>query len=152
MTSYERKRTMYMNIALDENAIMPDRAHRLDAGLDLFTPVDVTVPSHGCAFVDTGVHVALPWSTRGHVCSKSGLNRDFCITTDGTVDEGYVGSIGIILHNDGDEDHEFRRGDKIAQLVVERIERPMLEVVPLSRLEESDRGDRGARGFGSTGR
>lgn len=137
----------YLRVVLDDNAIMPDRAHDIDAGLDLFTPVDFCVPAHGFAFVDTGVHVELPYSTDGHIRSKSGLNRKFGITSDGTVDEGYTGTIGVTLHNDGDEDYHFLRGDKIAQLVIELICRPTPVLV-----SEINGGDRGDNGFGSTGK
>ena len=136
-----------MKIVLDDGAIMPERAHSLDAGLDLFTPVYFVVPAHGYAFVDTGVHVELPSGTDGHIRSKSGLNRKFGLTADGTIDEGYTGTIGVTLHNDGRSDYEFMRGDKIAQLVIEPILRPDLVLV-----DEIDGGERGDDGFGSTGR
>lgn len=139
---------MYMQMSLDDGAYLVDRAHDLDAGLDLRTPVKLTVPRHGRAFVDTGVHVRLPWSTRGHVCSKSGLMRDHGIFTDGTIDEGYDGSIGVTLFNLGDEPYTFQRGDKVAQLVIERIERP----TPLYGGKVSSGSERGDDGFGSTGR
>ena len=137
----------HMRVALDENAIMPTRAHRLDAGLDLFTPVDVTVPAHGRAFVDTGVHVELPMGTCGHVRSKSGLNRNHGLTADGTIDEGYTGSIGVTVHNGSDDDYVFSCGDKVAQLVIELIDRPTPILV-----SEIRGGSRGEDGFGSTGR
>jgi len=136
-----------MKVKLDENAIVPERAHDLDAGLDFFTPIDFVVPAHGFASVDTGVHIELPYGTRGHICSKSGLNRKFGLTTDGTVDEGYTGTVGITVHNDGDEDYHFARGDKVAQLVIEVILRPGILVV-----DEISGGDRGDDGYGSTGR
>ena len=136
-----------INVSLDEGAIMPTRAHLADAGLDFMTPVDFVVPAHGYAFCDTGVHVELPSSTCGHICSKSGLNRNHGITADGTVDEGYTGTIGITVHNDGDEDFQFRRGDKVAQMVIECILRPIPILV-----EKVDGGDRGDNGYGSTGR
>lgn len=136
----------FIRVVLDDDAIMPERAHELDAGLDLFTPTDCVVPAHGFLFVDTGVHVELPWSTDGHIRSKSGLNRKFGITADGTVDEGYTGTIGVTLHNDGDEDHHFTRGNKIAQLVVEDIRRPY--PIQVSRISGGPRGD---NGYGSTG-
>lgn len=139
--------TKSMKFALDEGAIAPERAHDTDAGIDLKTPVDFVVPAHGFAFVNTGVHVELPWGTRGHVCSKSGLNRDHGLTADGTVDEGYDGSIGITVHNDGNEDYHFRRGDKVAQLVVEIIMRPRL-----LQVDKIIGGERGSDGYGSTGR
>lgn len=135
-----------MRVVLDDNAIMPKRAYALDAGLDLFTPIDFVVPAHGYAFVDTGVHIELPWGTDGHIRSKSGLNRYFGITADGTVDEGYTGSIGVTLHNSGDEDYRFACGDKIAQLVIEDIRRP----TPV-RVSEIRGGERVDNGYGSTG-
>ena len=138
---------MIIRIALDENAIMPERAHKTDAGLDLFTPVDVIVPAHGYTFVDTCVHAEVPFGTDGHIRSKSGLNRNHGITADGTVDCGYTGTIGVTLHNDDDKDYIFRRGDKIAQLVVEEIRYP--KPVLVSEIRGGDRGD---NGYGSTGR
>lgn len=139
--------TEVIRVVLDESAIMPERAHELDAGLDLFTPVDFVVPAHGYAFVDTGVHAELPWGTCGRICSKSGLNRKSGITADGLIDEGYTGSIGITVHNDGDVDYRFSRGDKVAQMVIEDIRRPM----PV-QVSEISGGTRGDDGFGSTGR
>lgn len=136
-----------MKVKLDENAIVPERAHDLDAGLDFFTPVDFVVPAHGFAFVDTGVHIELPYGTRGHICSKSSLNRKFGLTADGTVDEGYTGTVGVTMHNDGNEDYRFSRGDKVAQLVIEVVLRPGILVV-----DEISGGDRGDDGYGSTGR
>lgn len=136
----------YLRVVLDDDAIMPERAHDTDAGLDLFTPYDFVVPAHGFAFCDTGVRVEIPPCTDGHIRSKSGLNRKFGITADGTVDEGYTGTVGVTLHNDGDEDHEFQRGQKIAQLVIELIARPT--PIHVSSISGSDRGD---NGYGSTG-
>lgn len=135
-----------MNVSLDRDAIMPERAHELDAGLDLFTPVDFIVPAHGYAFVDTGVHVELPHNTRGHICSKSGLNKKHGITSDGTIDEGYTGSIGVVVHNSGDMPFLFVRGNKVAQLVIENIQRPSITIV-----DSINGGERGDNGFGSTG-
>ena len=136
-----------MNIALDENAIMPSRAHDLDAGLDLMTPIDITVPAHGYVFIDTGVHVEVPEWTRGHICSKSGLNRYHGLTADGTVDQGYTGTVGVTVHNDDDKPYTFKRGEKIAQLVIEPIARPRIKLV-----DEIKGGVRGNNGYGSSGK
>lgn len=138
---------LYVSVSLDEGAMMPSRAHDTDAGIDLRTPIDVTVPAHGFEFVDTGIHIELPRNTDGHVRSKSGLNRWAGITADGTIDEGYTGSIGVTLHNDSDDDYSFECGDKIAQVVIERIVRP----TPVLVCEISG-GDRGDDGYGSTGK
>lgn len=136
----------YISVSLDNGALMPIRAHAQDAGLDLLTPVDFVVPAHGFAFVDTGVHMEIPHGTDGHVRSKSGLNRKFGITADGTVDEGYTGTVGVTLHNDGNEDHVFTRGQKIAQIVIEKIDRPTPALV--CKISGGERGD---AGYGSTG-
>ena len=139
---------MPMNVSLDHGAFVPIRAHELDAGLDLRTPVRVTVPAHGYVFVDTGVHMQVPRMCDAHVRSRSGLNRRHGITADGTVDCGYTGGIGVTLHNDGDEDYTFEVGDKIAQVVIEVIMRPPIVLVD----EIEQLGTRGRDGFGSSGR
>lgn len=135
-----------MEIMLDDGAYMPSRSHRTDAGLDLRTPKAVTVPAYGNATVDTGVHVALH-GCAGLLVSKSGLNVKHDITSTGLIDEGYTGSIVVKLYNNGSEDHEFRAGDKITQLVVIPVVYEPLEQV--SAFLPSERGD---NGFGSTGR
>lgn len=136
-----------INVQLDKGAFLPVRAHATDAGLDLFTPVDFTVPAHGFAFVDTGVHMQIPKYTRGHVCSKSGLNRKFGLTADGTVDEGYTGTIGVTVHSSNDQDYTFHRGDKIAQIVFDEVRYDTPRLV-----DKITGGDRGDDGYGSTGR
>lgn len=135
-----------LNVVLDDGAFLPERAHPEDAGLDLFAREDFTVPANGFAFHDTGVHVQVPSGTRGHICSKSGLNRVFGITADGTIDEGYTGSIGVTLHNSNWLPMLFKRGQKIAQLVFEVIVRPEPRQV-----DKISGGERGDDGFGSTG-
>ena len=135
-----------MKIVLDNGAVMPTRAHPQDAGLDLYTPEDFTVQGKDSAVVDTGVHIAIPEGYVGFVKSKSGLMVKNDITTDGTVDAGYTGSIMVKLFNHGYDDKDFFKGQKIAQLVILPIITPTLEVV--DKLEDTERGD---GGFGSSG-
>lgn len=136
-----------MEIMLDTGAYMPSRAHGIDAGLDLRTPVAVTVPAYESVTVDTGVHVALPHGCAGLLVSKSGLNVKHGITSTGLIDEGYTGSIVVKLYNNGGEDYEVKAGDKVTQLVV-------IPVVcePLEQVASFNRTERGDNGFGSTGR
>lgn len=136
-----------MKIKLDPGAFCPTRAHDTDAGLDLYATEEKTVPPYGSAIFDTGVHVELPPFTAGFLKSKSGLNIKHDITSDGLIDIGYTGSIRVKLYNHGPHPYAVRRGDKISQLVVVDIEIPSLEIV-----DELDKTDRGAGGFGSTGR
>jgi dUTP pyrophosphatase len=96
---------------------------------------------------DTGVHVEIPEGYVGFIKSKSGLMVNHDIVTDGTIDSHYTGSITVKLFNLGKKPYRVHAGDKIAQLVIIKCELPELEIV--DRLEETDRG---ACGFGSTGR
>lgn len=136
-----------MKIKLDNGAYMPTRAHETDAGLDLYTPIDLIVPPKGDAVIDTGVHIELPQSTTGFLKSKSGLNVNHGLTSEGVIDVGYTGSIRVKLYNHSDKAYEFKKGDKVSQLVILPIMTPILELV--SDLDDTERGD---NGFGSSGR
>lgn len=136
-----------MRIKLDEGAYMPTRAHNTDAGIDIYTPVRVVVRPRSSEFVDTGVHIEIPRGYFGDIRSKSGLMRWDKITTDGTVDSGYSGSVGVNLFNHSDAIVIFRPGEKIAQMVIT----PCL-IEELELVEEIASGERGEKGFGSTGR
>ena len=138
-------RDSFMKIKLERGAIAPKRAHPWDAGLDLFAMEDAVVVSSET--FDTGVHVAIPEGFVGFIKSKSGLMVNHNITTDGTIDAHYTGSIKVKLFNNGLHPYEVKAGDKIAQLVIVPCMLPRLELV--DSLEETDRGD---GGFGSTGR
>lgn len=137
-----------MKIKLDPGAYVPERAHGMDAGLDLRTPKYVYVPAHGSVCIDTGVHVELPAGTYGKLESKSGLNvKHGVVSLGGVIDEGYTGSIVAKLYNMSDEDYAFNAGEKVVQMIVQPYLAPGIEIVP--ELGETDRGD---GGFGSTGR
>lgn len=136
-----------MKIKLDPGAKMPTRAHKLDAGLDLYSREDAVVYAGGSWPFDTGVHIEIPEGYVGFVKSKSGLMVNNEITTDGTVDAGYVGSIRVKLFNHGMNDVYIKTGQKIAQLVLLPIAVPHgLELV-----DELEATERGSGGFGSTG-
>lgn len=136
-----------MKIMLGESAYKPSRAHATDAGLDLRTPVAVTVPAHGSVVVDTKTHVELPQGCAGLIVSKSGLNVKHGLVTTGLIDEGYAGSILVRIYNHSDEDYFFEPGDKVTQLVVIPVRYEPLEIV-----DSIDGGERGDGGFGSTGK
>lgn len=136
-----------MKIKIEPWATMPTRAHDTDAGLDLYATETQIVPAHGSAVFDTGVHVQLPPYTAGFLKSKSGLNVNHDITSDGVIDVGYTGSIRVKLYNHGNTAYTVRKGDKISQLVVVNIQIPHLQIV-----QELFQSERGENGFGSTGR
>lgn len=139
--------TKKMRIVLDDGAYIPLRAHETDAGLDLRTPKDVTVPAKGSVIVDTGVHIELPPNTVGMLKSKSGLNVKYGITSEGVIDVGYTGSIVAKLYNHSETHVILKKGNKITQLVI-------LPIVPveLEQVSELMATERGSGGFGSTGR
>lgn len=146
-----------MKVMLDESAFMPTKAHEADAGFDLYTPVDFTVPQNkfvsihtydvASAVVDTGVHIAIPQGYVGMIKSKSGLNVKSGLTAEGVVDSGYTGSIVVKLYNHSKYEYQFKKGEKIAQIVIMPISMESLELV-----DDLDETERGNSGFGSTGR
>ena len=138
---------MKLRVVLEEGARMPLRAHPDDAGLDLFTREEKTVPAHGSALFDTGVHVQIPAGYVGFIKSKSGLNVRHHLLAEGVIDAGYTGPIVVKVYNHGDAAYCFHAGDKLTQLVILPVALPELETV--ESLEETARGD---GGFGSTGR
>lgn len=135
-----------INIMLDEYGIMPTRAHDTDAGLDIYAPHRIVIYPKDHWKISTGVHIELPANTVAFVKSKSGLMSQG-ILTDGTIDCGYTGEIGVILFNFGERMKIFERGEKIAQIVIQEVKTPSLNVV--DQFEATERGD---GGFGSTGR
>ena len=127
---------------------MPTRAHEFDAGLDLYSAYDdVCIFPRESELFDTGVHIQLHKNTVGFLKSKSGLNVKYGITSEGVIDAGYTGSIVVKLYNNSGYEYRVKAGDKISQLVLLPIITPDLELS--DTLEDSDRG---ANGFGSTGR
>jgi dUTP pyrophosphatase len=137
-------------VLLDAELGVPQAAHDGDAGLDLCARTDVLVPPGARTLMPTGVALALPPGCVGLVHPRSGLAVRTGLTVlnaPGTVDAGYRGEIMVCLVNhDPSTPVRVRRGDRIAQLVVQRVER--VQLVPVDELPASPRG---ARGHGSSG-
>jgi len=135
---------------LDPGLPLPVFAHPGDAGADLFAAEDVNLAPGERALVATGVAIALPAGYAAFVHPRSGLAARFGVTivnAPGTVDAGYRGEIKVtLLNTDQSQAVSFRRGDRIAQLVIQRVERVQFHEV--GTLPGSARGD---GGFGSTG-
>jgi dUTP pyrophosphatase len=134
----------------DPDLPLPSYAHPGDAGADLVTTVDVHLGPGERALVPTGVAIALPDGYVALVHPRSGLAARFgvsIVNAPGTVDAGYRGEISVLLVNlDPHDPVDLARGDRIAQLVVQRVERARF--VEVERLPGSARGD---GGYGSTG-
>lgn len=138
---------MKIKCVIDKGSYMPTKAHKADAGFDLYTPEYVTVEAFGAATIDTGVHVEIPEGYVGFIKSKSGLNVKLGLRAEGVIDSGYTGSIVVKVYNDSIKAYTFARGDKITQLVILPI--PSVELEKVDSLEDTERG---ANGFGSSGR
>lgn len=136
---------------LDPDLPMPVYAHSGDAGADLRTAVDVVIAPGERVTVPTGLAIALPEGYAGFVHPRSGLAARSGLTivnAPGTVDAGYRGEIKVtLLNTDTRTPVELTRAERVAQLVIQRVERA--EFVEADSLPESERG---ASGFGSTGK
>ncbi len=137
-------------VLLDDGVSAPAYAHPGDAGCDLVTRVDVTLAPGQRATVPTGVAIALPDGYAAFVHPRSGLASRHGVTVvnaPGTVDAGYRGEVQVVLLNtDSAVPVTLRRGDRIAQLVVQRVER-----VAFTTVGELPASVRGTGGHGSTG-
>ncbi|WP_067813479.1 dUTP diphosphatase [Nocardia inohanensis] len=137
-------------LRLDPGIPVPARAHEGDAGVDLCTTEDVIIEPGERKLVGTGIAVALPLGTVGLIHPRSGLAAKHglsVVNTPGTIDAGYRGEIKVCLINhDLRTPVELRRGDRIAQLVVQKV-----ELVDFTEVDSLDETARGAGGYGSSG-
>ncbi|NXT47533.1 DUT protein, partial [Pluvianellus socialis] len=133
---------------LTENAFAPSRGSARAAGYDLYSAYDCVIPPMEKAVVKTDIQIALPSGCYGRVAPRSGLAaKHFIDVGAGVIDEDYRGNVGVVLFNFGKETFEVKKGDRIAQLICERICYPELEEV--QALDDTERGE---DGFGSTGK
>ncbi|WP_099041643.1 dUTP diphosphatase [Mycobacterium neglectum] len=142
-------------VRLDPGLPMPSRAHHGDAGVDLCSALDVELAPGQRALVPTGIAVAIPHGMVGLIHPRSGLAARVglsIVNSPGTVDAGYRGEIKVALINlDPAEPIVVHRGDRIAQLLVQRVELP--ELVEVTSFDEAGLADtsRGEGGHGSSG-
>jgi len=139
-------------VRLDPDLPLPGYAHPGDAGADLVARIEVLLePNGGRALVPTGFALALPPGYAGFVQPRSGLalrHGVTCLNTPGLIDSGFRDELSVLLVNtDSKVPYRVQRGDRIAQLVVQRVE--SAEFVEVENLSDSERG---LGGFGSTGR
>jgi dUTP pyrophosphatase len=135
---------------LDNDAVIPTYAKPGDAGADLYSISELVLSPGERALVKTGIAIALPNGYVGLVHPRSGLglkNGISVVNTPGTIDAGYRGEIGVVLINhDLHESFQVKKGDRIAQLVIQKVENAQFKMV--NQLPESERA---AGGYGSTG-
>jgi dUTP pyrophosphatase len=148
---------------LNDAARLPERNHPTDAGLDIYASEDKFIPHGATVIINTGVAVEIPEDYVGKLEGRSGLSSKGIILSAGVIDSAYRGEIGVVLNNfshtrdtigfnaDGYtrtiNGYQVHKGDKIAQLLIHRVETPKA-----SRVEILNTTDRGGKGYGSSGR
>lgn len=133
---------------LDDRAIEPKRAYPTDSGLDLHCLEDFTLQISERKLIKTGIAIELPIGYEAQIRSRSGLalkHGVIVLNGVGTIDQQYRGEIGVILANLGHDTASFKAGDRIAQLVIAKV-----ELCDLLEKDALDNTERGAGGFGST--
>ena len=132
---------------LHEHAILPSRATPQSAGLDIHTIHDIVIDAGMTKFINTGISVSVPEGTYGRLAPRSGnsLKKDIDVKA-GVVDADYRGEVGVVLFNRGQKQQKFVRGDKIAQMIIEKC----VMHTPMDWELELESTDRGGNGFGSS--
>lgn len=127
---------------------LPSYAHPGDAGADLRSAVAGVIPARGKQLIATGIRLKLPPGHVGLIWPRSGLAIKHSLDCGaGVIDSEYRGEVKVLLFNHSDEDYPVKPGDRIAQLLVQKVEQ--VEFIQVDQLEDTNRGD---NGFGSTGK
>ena len=131
---------------LHPDAIIPKFANKSDAGMDFFSVEDLVILPNHRVLVKTGISMELPKGYVALVYDKSGVAKDGLTKIGGVIDAGYRGEYIIMLHNISSKPYKIEKGQKIAQILIQPIIQPKIEVV-----EELSGSERGEGGFGSSG-
>jgi dUTP pyrophosphatase len=135
-------------VKLTPNALPPTRGSSMAAGLDLKSAYDITIPASGKGLVKTDLAILVPTGCYGRIAPRSGLALHHHINVGGgVIDSDYRGNVCVILFNHSSTAFQIRRGDKVAQLICEKITYP--EICEVQALDTTERN---TGGFGSTGR
>jgi len=130
--------------------LMPAKAHHDDAAFDLRSRVDMVIEPGIPHLVATGIFMEFPAGYEAQVRPRSGMALKHALTvlnTPGTIDAGYRGEVSVIMLNAGKEPYEIKRGDRVAQMVINQL--PEVEIIAADTLSDTVRGE---GGFGSTGK
>ena len=143
----QEKANMLQIKRLKDSSKLPSRGSKFSAGYDLYASESAVVRSKSRALVPTGIAISVPSGTYGRIAPRSGLAVKHGIDVGaGVIDEDFRSEIKVLLMNHGDADYTISAGDRIAQLIIEKISSP--EVKEVNELNDTARGN---GGFGSTG-
>tara|TARA_B110000305_G_C19292139_1_gene564733 strand:+ start:123 stop:545 length:423 start_codon:yes stop_codon:yes gene_type:complete len=129
-----------------EDAQAPTRGSDEAAGYDLYSYESETVVPKQIKLIDTGISIRVPEGTYGRIAPRSSVSKKGILINAGVIDRDYRGPVKVMVHNLSNNDYVINKNDRIAQLILEKIKTPPVELV-----EELDDTERGAGGFGSTG-
>ena len=147
MSPLKSARSVLRFAKLTQNAFAPHKGSKMAAGFDLRSAYEYKIPPRGKLVAKTDLAVSLPAGTYGRIAPRSGLAAKRHIDVGaGVVDADYTGNVGVVLFNHADEEFAIEKGDRIAQLICEKVAYPDLEEV--DSVEDTERGQ---GGFGSTG-
>ena len=129
-----------------EDAQSPTRGSDEAAGYDLYSYESETVVPKQIKLIDTGISIRVPEGTYGRIAPRSSVSKKGILINAGVIDRDYRGPVKVMVHNLSNNDYVIKKNDRIAQLILEKIKTPPVELV-----EELDDTVRGEGGFGSTG-
>jgi dUTP pyrophosphatase len=136
---------------LDKSLPLPKYSHETDAGMDLYSAIDCVIKPYERKLIPTGIKIAIPEGYAGFVQPRSGLAIKYglsIVNTPGLIDSGYRGEIRVIIINlDKNKAFKINKGDRICQIVIQKVEK-----AELAEVEDLDKTDRDSGGFGSTDR
>lgn len=149
-TAKQQKLSHSLKIQLrSEDATVPTKGSQTAAGYDIYASKECIIPGQGQGMVSTDISFTVPVGTYGRIAPRSGLAVKHGIQTGaGVVDRDYTGEVKVVLFNHSKDDFKIVKGDRVAQLILEKIVDDA-EIVVVESLEDSERG---AGGFGSTGK
>ena len=127
-------------VLMNDGAIIPTRASKRSAGLDLYSSLDVNIDINSIKKINTGIRMSLPENSYGSIRDKSSLAAKGILTLGGVIDNDYTGEI-IVIMTSLIESIKIKKGQKIAQLIVSNITYPEIKVV--KSLKDTERSDKG---------
>lgn len=130
-----------------EDAQAPTHGSDEAAGYDLYSYESETVVPKQIKLIDTGISIRVPEGTYGRIAPRSSVSKKGILINAGVIDRDYRGPVKVMVHNLSNNDYVIKKNDRIAQLILEKIKTPPVELV-----EELDDTERGEGGFGSTGK
>ncbi len=132
---------------INNEAVLPTRAHSYDAGMDLYVNGRQVIIAHTTMAVSTGISMEIPEGFVGLIWDKSSVGAKGLKTLGGVIDSEYRGEVKVVIHNLNNEDIIFEHGQKIAQMLIQKVE--LVDIEEVADLSSTIRGE---GGFGSTGR